>query len=162
MAQPLRWSTLATGALQKHLDALAESGRTAAPGAVFVLGSHELLDAPFDGERPWALRVRCELPRRELPARAAYVGTGEPSEDAEYARFVHAAQSIGIQAVCRLRCGVADAGGAAARALAGLEQSDLIFFGDTGPPEATWATIAAAAADVPERVRWRHRQGAVL
>ena len=156
-------STLATGVLQDHLDTLdtLKHERGQVPGAVFIFGSHALVEAEHNGT-PWLVRLQCELPRPELAARATYVGTGKPSENAEYARFVRAASAVGIKACCRLRCDVKESDEATARALAFLEQSDLIWFGDTGPPEKVWAAIARAAGGVAERVRWRHKHGAVL
>ena len=171
MAKPSRdrryQSDLAVGALQEHLDRLDAPPRDRArtKGAVFMLGGPHLLEVEHS-HVPWTVRIQCELPRPEYAGRAVYVGTGDEAEDVEYLRFVQTVGRIGIRACCRLQCDVMLAEGgdspATVRALAFLEQSDLIWFGDTGPPEKVWRAIEKAPGDVPERLRWRHQHGAVL
>ena len=144
--------------LQQHLLNLAAPKSRRLPGAVLACGSSALLDAEQNGQS-WLVRLKCELRHPDAEPRAAYIGTSDSAEDDEYNTFVRAVLRLGIRTCLRIR---ADAEMIPTSALTFLEQSAVVWFGDAVRPEHVWRAMERAAVDLVERVRWRHKHGALL
>ncbi|KAL1520689.1 hypothetical protein AB1Y20_022258 [Prymnesium parvum] len=132
------------------------SPEEARPGAIFAVGSHALLETTSGGQ-PWLARVRAELPRPELPTRATYIGPAAAAaaaagDDGDFSAFLRAARALGAAACLRLGCERTPP----PRALAFLEQSDVLYLGDLRH------SAGGVCAAVGESVRWRHARGAVV
>ena len=131
--------------------------------AVFMLGSDEMLQLEVAGH-PWLTRVRCELPTRplgpggeEVPVRATYIGRCNDEDPAAYQRFVNAMRSIDVHKCVHLKVEKPSA-----RALAHLEESDIVVIGDGPHVNKAWEVMSHGEGCIIERVKWRYYCGAVL
>ena len=131
--------------------------------AVFMLGSEEVLSIRY-GNHPWIVRVRCELPTRPLgpggmeePVRATYIGANSNEDTQRFAAFVEAMRTIDVFSCVHLKLAKPSA-----RALAHLEESDIVCLGDGPHVLQTWRMLSLNEECVLERVKWRYYTGAVL
>ena len=131
--------------------------------AVFMLGSEEMLSIRY-GNHPWIVRVRCELPTRPLgpggmeePVRATYIGANSNEDTQRFAAFVEAMRTIDVFSCVHLKLAKPSA-----RALAHLEESDIVCLGDGPHVLQTWRMLSLNEECVLERVKWRYYSGAVL
>ena len=131
--------------------------------AVFMLGSEEMLKVQYGGH-PWLMRVRCELPTRPLgpggeeePVRATYISADSEADAQRYQTFVDAMKTIDVH-----RCAHLKLAAPSARALAHLEESDIVALGDGPHVDKTWHLLEHGDECVLERFKWRYYSGAVL
>ena len=122
-------------------------------------GCTAFLDEEHEGQS-WLLRLQCELRHPDAAdPRAVYVGTSGSAEDEEYAAFVRAVGRCGIRTCRRIDADLA----VPAATLCFLEQSAVVWFGDTERPEHVWqAMVRDEEAGLIDRIRWRHQHGALL
>ena len=134
--------------------------------AVFMVGSWDMMMLEVAGH-PWLTRVRCELPTRPLgangeedPIKATFVGANGKDDPEEYKQFVAAMAQIDVTRCCHLK--ITDTI-PTARALAHLEQSDIVVLGD-GPhvQKAWWNMNEASTCALVDRIKWRYYCGAVM
>ncbi|KAL1521894.1 hypothetical protein AB1Y20_021545 [Prymnesium parvum] len=140
----------------------------APPAAVFLLGSEQMLHVAH-GSFPWLTRVRCELPLRPLgaggvepPIRAVYVSANDahaPREEQEagYASFVRAMAAIDVRS-----CVWLEAARPGRKALALLEQADIVVLADGSDHAGGFALLEDERYAIGERIKWRYYCGAVL
>ena len=151
--------------IEDYLEAL-ESGRArkAPTAACFMLGSYEMLTLEYGGH-PWLTRVRCELPTRPLgphgdeePVRATFIGANSKEDPTHYETFVKAMALIDVT-----RCEHLKAASPTRKALAHLEQSDIVVLGDGPHVDEAWLNIGeCSSCGLLERIRWRYYCGAVM
>ena len=152
--------------IEVYLEALEKrQAREKAPtAACFMLGSYEMLTLEYGGH-PWLTRVRCELPTRPLgphgdeePVRATFIGANSKEEPTHYETFVKAMALIDVT-----RCEHLKAASPTRKALAHLEQSDIVVLGDGPHVDEAWLNIGeCSSCGLLERIRWRYYCGAVM
>ena len=152
--------------IEDYLEALEKrQAREKAPtAACFMLGSYEMLTLEYGGH-PWLTRVRCELPTRPLgphgdeePVRATFIGANSKEEPTHYETFVKAMALIDVT-----RCEHLKAASPTRKALAHLEQSDIVVLGDGPHVDEAWLNIGeCSSCGLLERIRWRYYCGAVM
>lgn len=163
---------------EEYLAALEKrhAQEKAPPAAVFMLGGDEMMHRTFGGI-PWLTRVRCELPSRpvgpggeEEPIRASYIGAFNEEDPAAYESFVEAMALIDVfkcmhvkaKPVHPLAVKKAPGPGPSAKALAHLEQSDIVVLGDGPFVDHAWWALAEGQDGLLDRIKWRYYCGAVL
>ena len=163
--------------IEEYLEALEkrQMQEKAPTAAIFFLGAEDMMFQKFGGI-PWLTRVRCELPTRPLgpsgeeePVRATFVGACSGEDPERYERFVEAMALIDVYKCAHLRSRpvhpkAKNKGhiGPSARALAHLEQSDIIVMGDGDINHEAWYALAEGVDGLMERIKWRYYCGAVL
>ena len=144
--------------LGQHLQHLAKPAAHRLPGAALACGSSAVLDLEHE-DQSWLLRLQCELRHAGVGARAVYIGTSSAADDAEYMIFARAmAKCGGIRKCMRVRLDLE----IPAASLAFLEQSAVVWFGDTEWPDNVWRAVSKANGNLVERILWRHKHGALL
>ena len=136
--------------IEEYLHALErrQELEKAPTAALFMLGSYDMMHLQYGGH-PWLTRVRCELPTRPLgpsgeeeAVRATFIGANSREDAGHYASFVSAMALIDVTRCVHLKAGQLKL---SSRALAHLEQSDIVVIGDGPHVREAWFSIGDAS-----------------
>ena len=154
--------------IEEYLHALErrQELEKAPTAALFMLGSYDMMHLQYGGH-PWLTRVRCELPTRPLgpsgeeeAVRATFIGANSREDASHYESFVKAMALIDVTRCVHLKAaGLKES----SRALAHLEQSDIIVLGDGPHVREAWYNIGdGCLIGLLDRIKWRYYCGAIL